>query len=162
MDRRGRFFHPGVQQEAIRRTFTSWIKHLLRRKAGASNIVEIGHIEDFLKADAMFESWLEEANKKGSGRKPPGIEEIERVDDLLEAGEMLIESIEIWIQQAWEKGLLEGQAKFLSKLLTLRFGALPPEAVERLAHATQDELDAWGEAIFSVPTLAAVFETHRY
>jgi hypothetical protein len=110
----------------------------------------------------MSESWLDEAIKNGSGKKPPSIEEIERIDDLPEAGEMLIESIEIWIRQAWEKGLLEGQAKFLSKLLTLRFGALPPEAVERLAHATQDELDAWGEAILTAPAFSAVFETRRH
>ncbi|MDR2788807.1 MAG: DUF4351 domain-containing protein, partial [Candidatus Accumulibacter sp.] len=59
------------------------------------------------------------------------------------------------------EGRLEGQANILSKLLKLRFGKLPPEVIERLSRATQDELDAWGEAILSAPTLSAVFEASR-
>jgi predicted transposase YdaD len=87
---------------------------------------------------------------------------------------MLAERIESWFDEATQRGVkqgmqqgmqqgrvegrLEGQANILSKQLKLRFGKLPPEAVERLSRATQDELDAWGEAILSSPTLAAVFQ----
>jgi hypothetical protein len=65
------------------------------------------------------------------------------------------------LQRGMEQGMLKGQANILSKQLKLRFRTLPPEATERLSQATQAELDAWGEAILSAPTLAAVFETTR-
>jgi flagellar biosynthesis/type III secretory pathway protein FliH len=102
--------------------------------------------------------------------KSPNIKEIEHINDLLEADTMLAERIESWFDEATQKGLqkglqqgrLEGQANILSKLLKLRFGDLPPEAVERLSRATQEELDAWSEAVLSAPSLAAVFETHRH
>jgi hypothetical protein len=83
---------------------------------------------------------------------------------------MLAERTESWFDEAPRKGMQQGmqqclwksEAALLVKQLTLRFGALPPEAVERLAYATQDEVDAWGEATLTAPTLSAVFETHRY
>jgi hypothetical protein len=34
---------------------------------------------------------------------------------------------------------------------------LPPAASERLAHASRAELEAWGEAVLTAPTLDAVF-----
>jgi predicted transposase/invertase (TIGR01784 family) len=126
-------------QEKIRRTFTAWIKSLLRRKAGASNIEEIERINDLLEADTMLaeriESWFEEATRKG-----------------LEKGRM----------EGMEAGLLKGQAGILAKLLQLRFGPLPPAAVERLSHATADELDAWAEAVLAAPSLSAVFDPSRH
>jgi hypothetical protein len=49
----------------------------------------------------------------------------------------------------------------LGKLLVRRFGSLPPSVSERLMNATQTELDAWGEAVLTAPTLEAVFETRH-
>ncbi|MDR2113614.1 MAG: Rpn family recombination-promoting nuclease/putative transposase [Candidatus Accumulibacter sp.] len=134
-------------QTELRRSFTRWIKRLLRRKVKSPNIREIEHINDLLEADTMLaeriESWFDEATQKG-----------------LQKG--LQQGIQQGMQQGIQQGMLKGQANILSKQLKLRFGDLPPEVVERLSRATQDELDAWGEAILSVPTLSAVFEASRH
>jgi hypothetical protein len=50
-------------------------------------------------------------------------------------------------------GRAEGRAELLARLLTRRFGPLPPEVAERLATATIDELDAIGERLLSAPSL---------
>jgi hypothetical protein len=127
----------------IRRAFTLWIKRLLRRKVKAPNIAEIERINDLLETDTMLaeriESWFDEATRKG-----------------MQAG------IQQGIMQGMEAGQLEGQARIVSKLLKLRFGALPPEAVERLEGANQGELDAWSEAVLTAPSLAAVFDPARH
>jgi flagellar biosynthesis/type III secretory pathway protein FliH len=100
--------------------------------------------------------------------------EIERINDLLEADTMLAERIESWFEEATRKGqekgrmegmeagLLKGQAGILAKLLKLRFGELPPEAVERLSCGTAEELDAWAEAVLAAPSLTAVFDPSRH
>ncbi|HND40631.1 DUF4351 domain-containing protein, partial [Accumulibacter sp.] len=54
-------------------------------------------------------------------------------------------------------GRHEGESLLLVKQLTCRFGPLPAWVGERLAQASEDELQAWGEALLSAPTLAAVF-----
>jgi predicted transposase YdaD len=101
-----------------------------------------------------IESWFDEATQKGvrqgmqQGRAEGWVEG--RVEGRAEG----------WVEGRVE-GRLEGQANILSKQLKLRFGELPPEAVERLSRATQNELDAWGEAILLAPTLSAVFELPR-
>lgn len=50
-------------------------------------------------------------------------------------------------------GRAEGRVELLQRLLTRRFGALPPAAMERLSSATIDELDAIGERLLSAATL---------
>jgi hypothetical protein len=61
-----------------------------------------------------------------------------------------------------EAGLLKGQAGILAKQLKLRFGELPPEAVERLSRATAEELDVWAETVLTAPSLLAVFDPSRH
>jgi flagellar biosynthesis/type III secretory pathway protein FliH len=71
--------------------------------------------------------------------------------------------------EAEERGLAEGTAKglaqglealraLLRKQLVLKFGALPHEAEERLARATADELERYGERFVTADALANVFE----
>jgi Domain of unknown function (DUF4351) len=50
-------------------------------------------------------------------------------------------------------GRAEGRAALLQRLLTHRFGPLPPEATERLSTATIDELDAIGERLLTAQSL---------
>jgi flagellar biosynthesis/type III secretory pathway protein FliH len=82
-----------------------------------------------------IESWFEEATRKG---------------------------VQQGMQQGMQQGRLEGQANTLAKQLKLRFGALPAEVVERLSHATGEELDAWAEAVLAAPSLFAVFDPPRH
>jgi hypothetical protein len=116
-------------QAALRRTFTLWIKSLLRRKAGSHSIEDINRINDILEADTMLaeriETWFEEATRKG-------------------------------VQQ----GVQQGEARLLAKLLERRFGPLSQAVADRLAAASETDLEAWAEAVLAVlsaPTLDAVF-----
>jgi predicted transposase YdaD len=55
------------------------------------------------------------------------------------------------------EGLAAGQISVLSKLLTLKFGELPPSYAARLAAASLAELDAWVERVLPAATLDDVF-----
>ena len=63
------------------------------------------------------------------------------------------------ITQGIAKGRIEGESKLLKRLLERRFGALPAWATEKLSNASESALEAWGEAILTVPTLDEVFQT---
>ena len=55
------------------------------------------------------------------------------------------------------KGMAKGKSSLLTRLLERRFGVLPEWASEQLAKAKEKELEAWSDAIFTAPTLEAVF-----
>jgi hypothetical protein len=57
-------------------------------------------------------------------------------------------------------GQAEGRAALLTRQLTLRFGALPPDAVARLSTASIDELDAIGERLLTSRTLQEALGPH--
>jgi flagellar biosynthesis/type III secretory pathway protein FliH len=58
-------------------------------------------------------------------------------------------------------GKAEGKAELLERLLTRKFGALSEPSRSRLLSATDDELDAWSEALLVATTLEEVFEPPR-
>ena len=55
------------------------------------------------------------------------------------------------------KGMVKGQYNLLKTQLECRFGLLPEWASERLQCAKAKELEAWGKAVLTAPTLEAVF-----
>src|SRR5262249_10090082 len=55
------------------------------------------------------------------------------------------------------KGRIEGEARVLTKLLTLKFGALDSGVAERLRSASTTELERWVENILAASTLDDVF-----
>jgi hypothetical protein len=55
------------------------------------------------------------------------------------------------------EGRLEGESRLLRKQLERRFGLLPAWASNRLNSATEQDLESWGEAVLTAPTLDAVF-----
>ncbi len=69
-----------------------------------------------------------------------------------------ITSIErMGIAEGMAKGRVEGGSRLLGRQLERRFGALPQWATEKLSSASEQALEAWGEAILTAPTLEAVF-----
>lgn len=54
------------------------------------------------------------------------------------------------------EGKAEGRTAMLERLLTARFGPLPPAAGERIRRGSEEELDRWAIAALDAPTLAAV------
>ena len=55
------------------------------------------------------------------------------------------------------KGVAKGISSLLEKQLEYRFGVLPQWVFEQLESAREEELEAWAKAIFTAPTLEAVF-----
>ena len=60
--------------------------------------------------------------------------------------------------QGLQQGLQQGESKLLRKQLERRFGVLPTWASDKLKSATEQDLDSWGEAVLTAPSLDAVFD----
>ena len=58
-----------------------------------------------------------------------------------------------YVAQGRREGKLEGRADLVVRLLTLRFGPLPGDALARIFAASIEELDAIGERLLTAPTL---------
>jgi len=113
----------------LRRSFTIWIKSLLRRKIPIARE-----------------------------------EEINSITDLMEADTMLAERIESWFEEKWQQGMQQGMQRgegiLLRRLLTRRFGSLSDIAETRLAHASVDQLEIWGDRVLDAKSLDDVFQEH--
>jgi hypothetical protein len=55
-------------------------------------------------------------------------------------------------------GMVRGQYTLLKSQLECRFGLLPEWASEQLKSAKRKDLEAWGKAVLTAPTLEAVFK----
>ncbi len=61
------------------------------------------------------------------------------------------------MQEGRQEGLLKGEAEMLGLMLKYRFGDLSDAVVNRLRHASEDQLKEWLIDAISAPTLDAVF-----
>ncbi len=69
-----------------------------------------------------------------------------------------ITSVErIGIAKGRVEGRVEGESRLLKRLLERRFGPLPQWVSKQLECAKEDELEIWGEAVLTAPSLEAVF-----
>lgn len=100
-------------------------------------------------------------------RKAPHstIEEINQINDIMEADSMLAERIESWFDEATRKGMQhgmlqgqrQGEAAALTRVLRRRFGELSATDQARIAQAELAELECWLDRALDASTLAAVF-----
>jgi len=94
------------------------------------------------------------------GRMPgvtiPEMNELHEVQTML--AERVIEWTEEWKQQGLQQGLQQGELLLLKRLLTHRFGVLPPWAEARLSQAGRAQLEQWAEVILDAKTLEEVFQ----
>jgi hypothetical protein len=60
-------------------------------------------------------------------------------------------------QEGLQEGLLKGEAEMLGLMLRHRFGDLPDVVVNRLRHASEDQLKEWLINAISAPTLDTIF-----
>jgi len=67
------------------------------------------------------------------------------------------ELIEKGVEKGVERGMVIGEAEFLRRQLSRRFGALPAWVDARLAAADRDALEQWGIRVLDAATLDAVF-----
>lgn len=87
--------------------------------------------------------------------------EINRINDIMEADTMLAERIEGWFEEATQKGRQQGvqlgEARMLVRLLRHRFGELPDWVDDKLAAASPAQLEAWADAAWAANSLDEVF-----
>ncbi len=81
---------------------------------------------------------------------------VEAVGAEHETKEDLMSLAERLQQEAREEGLQLGRQETLLKVLRVRFGSLPEDAVAKVHAAGLAELDAWLERIFSASSLGDV------
>jgi hypothetical protein len=106
-------------------------------------------------------------------RKAPAanVEEIDAINDILEADTMLAETLDNWFDEATRKeasqgtsqGVNQGRQQGLVKALALqlqlhlRFGPVPAWAQARLDAADEEPLLTWTGAILSATSLSDLF-----
>ena len=84
-----------------------------------------------------------------------------QVDDLQEINVMLADRLEEWAHQYEAKGEAQGEARgeslALQKLLTKRFGVIPPDVMGMIAAASKEQLDTWLDQILDADSLNDLF-----
>jgi len=75
--------------------------------------------------------------------------------ELIEKG--VEKGIEKGIEKGLQRGMIIGEAEFLRRQLSRRFGALPPWVDARLEAADRDALEQWGIRVLDAASLEAVF-----
>jgi hypothetical protein len=63
--------------------------------------------------------------------------------------------------QGRAQGRVQGRAQMLLELLTIRFGAVPPEVNARVMAADEATLSRWAARVLTAPTLANVLDEAR-
>lgn len=83
------------------------------------------------------------------------------IDDLQELNVMLAERLEEWAHgyeaQGVQKGMQQGEALALQKLLTKRCGAIPVDITARIAAASVEEVEAWFDRAIEARSFDDVF-----
>ena len=78
-------------------------------------------------------------------------------EDLHVTFERILQRPEETIMSTAEALKREGRAETILRLMTKRFGPLPPETKDRVRSATLHELERWTDRILDAKTLADVF-----
>jgi len=78
------------------------------------------------------------------------------------AGSVMVSNIaQEWIEEGralgLARGVLLGEARLLTRQLTLRFGTLPTEVTVRIEDADTDALETWADRLLDARTLDEVF-----
>ena len=60
-------------------------------------------------------------------------------------------------QEGRKEGKKEGEALVLQRLLSRRFGPLPPEVLARIASASEEDINQWVDRILDAGCLEEVF-----
>ena len=84
---------------------------------------------------------------------------IPQVNDLTELKMTLAEKFDQWAADYKQKGRQEGETLLLQRQLVRRFGPLPPEVLERIAAASLEEIETWGDRVLDATSLEGVFRS---
>ncbi|WP_233120877.1 DUF4351 domain-containing protein [Chlorobium sp. KB01] len=127
------------------------IRILYRRHRDKQRVIDLFSVLDWL---MQLPEWLDsqvwqELETIEESKKVQYITSVERIG--------IAKGMATGMAKGVEKGRVEGESRLLRRLLERRFGVLPLWVSEQLANASEQQLEAWGEAILTAPTLEAVF-----
>ena len=137
--------------DARRRAKWAIVKDLYRHDWDKQKVIELFSVIDWM-------MWLPEQQGKLFWEVLEAMEE-ETTMRYVTSIERL--GLERGIEQGMQQGMQQGKSILLTQLLSRRFGELPDWAAERLRSASDTDLQAWGEAMLTVDTLAEVFSAGR-
>ena len=114
--------------------------------------------------DRAVMQWMRyRLSRKMPGLPLPTLDELLRGTDMLETNidqwkaKAVAEGVLIGEQRGLQMGKLEGESLALQRLLTRRFGPIPPDMLEQIAAANLEQIETWFDAAINAPHLAAVF-----
>ncbi|WP_157933878.1 DUF4351 domain-containing protein, partial [Alloalcanivorax mobilis] len=81
----------------------------------------------------------------------------QQIHSLEEADTVLEDRIKEWKRQYQQEGSTREARLILSRLLSRRFGPLPPDMEQRLQQAPLDQLESWIDRFYDAGSLEQVF-----
>ncbi|QQE07456.1 Rpn family recombination-promoting nuclease/putative transposase [Cupriavidus gilardii] len=93
-------------------------------------------------------------------RRSDGVLLLPEVVNLKEVNMSLVLSLNELRQKGVLQGKVEGEAYVLQKVLTQRFGSLPPDIASRIARANTEQLERWVDRLDSAQCLDDIFSDH--
>lgn len=115
----------------LRRTFAIWIRAVvLRQSRHAVVLPKVRDLKELKMTLAdRFDLWAQQYEEKG-----------------MEKG----------LEKGMVKGIAQGEVLVLQRLLTKRFGPLPPEAVQTISTASAQQIDTWLDRLLDARSLDEV------
>ena len=86
-------------------------------------------------------------------RKPEYRILLPEVDNLQGLRIMLSEQLEVWARQYEARG----EIMALQRLLSKRFGVIPPDVLAKIASASQEQVDSWLDQVLDAGSLGDLF-----
>lgn len=143
-----------TRKNATERYQAKWllVRGLYQRNWDKQRVIDLFRVIDWMMRlpEELDQQLWHEIKTIEENEKMQYVTSVERFEIAKARQESLIEGVEI--------GVVQGESKMLRKLLAHRFGSLPEWVSDKLSSASELDLDRWGEAILTEPTLDAVFK----
>ena len=150
-------------QDALRRAFAHWIKHLLRAHMPAAEFDHVSALQEIriMLADRIDE-WFREAAAKGEREGlrrgfSQGIQEGRQKGRQEGRQEGLQKGLQEGLQEGLGLGQREGQLLSLERILCKRFGPVPAHIKARWQAADLAQIGVWIDRSIDAASLDAVF-----
>ena len=135
------------------------VRLLYQRQWDKQRVIDLFSVVDWL---LQLPEWLnsqvlQELETIEESKKVRYVTSVERIGMAKGIAKGLVEGRVKGLQEGRQEGRQEGVSRLLRRLLERRFGVLPEWASEQLTSASEKDLEAWGEAVLTAPTLEAVF-----
>ncbi len=144
------------------------VRDLFRHNWDKQKVLDLFAVIDWMmrlpkEHEQAFLKTLEATEEDSKMRYVTSIERLAR-EEGIEQGvrQGILQGKQQGIQQGMQLGLLQGQVRLLAAQLTQRFGEMPAWASDRLAAASEAELEVWAKAVLSAATLGEVFASDQH